>query len=302
MKIISSEYIALMLSMNHLVVYLNQILNQIQFRTLMVYYENRTSHLASTLILMLDKAHSIDYGYVIFNVDHNHPEPVDAELGSEFLTICLFDNIADVKYMQLNERVYFDPRFRHIFVSNQGATTDEQIVTFFQNIWKRSVLNVGLLLWREHLRIYTHFPYEGKFAVKVFERALDDERQELPAGLSSLLFDHKADTLYDTNVEVFTGADAPRIYRTPARFRIGQQYHFGGRDGLLAYAVEQTLGGCWRYQTVMKRFGIVDFNYYLGGTFEDKTDTWGRPVVPNSYERNNSRVVLRNLTMNFDLA
>lgn len=167
MNILLSEHLLLLLSLNRLSIYLNDILKQGQFRTVIFYYENETAFVATHLINMISRNERIIFSYVTFNIDGDHSvSNINHNMGTVFFNICVFDNIISGKHL-LNEEPYFHPRFHSVYISQQNAT-NQQISDFFESVWEYSVLNAGLIFWTGPVRIYTHFPYQKKFLVKLF--------------------------------------------------------------------------------------------------------------------------------------
>lgn len=275
MKIVASEYLSLILSLNHLSLYLNAILEQSIIRTIIVYYDNQTSLLASAVIGEIVEKHTT--AYLAFNLDQKlMVSGTDDTIGGELVNICIYNNIADGKYLQL-ANVYFDARYTNVFMSTQSAT-DAEITDFFETIWTNCVLNAVLIFWWQQITIYTFFPYQRVFRVKILEWNGTGEPEALPKGLAAAILRPKNFYLSNRTFEVYTGSDPPKVNRVPGRFRIGPDYHFGGRDGFTAMIVERTLKGHFHYRTVARLFGLVDFFYNVSGQVDDPLDRWGRPM------------------------
>lgn len=261
MNFLSNEFLRLYLAINDLTYHLNQILAQGSFRTISVYYENRTSFVTATIIRKIASYENITTAYATFNLDLiNKSAPIiDDIMGNAIFNICILDNIVDTKYLDMDDHVLFDPRENNIYLSSTSASDDE-IRVFFKNIWRNAVLNVGLIFWMEGVQIYTFSPYQQIFCRKIFDTVdIKGAPVPLPSGVFDILFANRANDLGNTSYKVFLSTDPPKVYRTPARFQFGAKYHFGGRDGLFAHSAEKILNGHWQYQTLAKDFGIINF-------------------------------------------
>lgn len=302
MNILLSEHLLLLLSLNRLSIYLNDILKQGQFRTVIFYYENETAFVATHLINMISRNERIIFSYVTFNIDGDHSvSNINHNMGTVFFNICVFDNIISGKHL-LNEEPYFHPRFHSVYISQQNAT-NQQISDFFESVWEYSVLNAGLIFWTGPVRIYTHFPYQKKFLVKLFESDGDGVQNKLPNSTFDALFERKADNLGNTTFNVFINTDPPKVFGTPGRFRIGPKYYFNGRDGVMARLLEQTLNVHWQYRTVPAHFRIFDFKNTLptGPDFVPR-DIYGKPVPSDGAKPPNVEVVNVMETDTFQIA
>lgn len=303
MNFISTEYFSLILSLNHLSIYLNDILKQGGFRTTMIYYENRTTFDASAIIKMISQSNTrYSAAYVAINIDHLKTDfkfqQFEENLGSDFFNIFVYDNIVDEKPVNLNETIYFQSQSNTIFLCNQAAT-GTQIANFFQNIWNKSVLNAALILWHRQIKIYTHFPYQNNFLVKLFETSTDEYRP-LPTNFYRKLFGDKASNLNNVSFNTFSGSDPPKMFRIPGRFRIGKTYHIGGRDGFIANLAEKVLNACWIYRSIFKLFAVIDFKYNHSGFVDDPYDVWGEQILSYSNEVRTTKLKIYNISTHFE--
>lgn len=304
MKIFSSEYVSLILSLNHLSIYLNEILKQGRFRTTMIYYENKTANVVASAVIQMIAQSNARYSaaYVAINIDNINSnfdfEQFETNIGSDFFNIFIYDSIVDENRNNLNETIYFDSRYNTIFLSTQPAA-DSEIADFFQGAWNKSVLNAALIFWRDNIQIYTHYPYQKKFLVKLFETA-GNETKPLPTNFHRKLFGSKASNLNNATLNTYTGSDPPKMFRIPARFRIGESFHVGGRDGFIANLAEKVIHGYWIYRSILKLFGVIDFKYNASGYLDDPYDTWGRPILSFSNEAKTPKLKIFNISTNFE--
>lgn len=297
MKILANEYLSLILSLNHLTFYLNEIMQQSIIRTVIVYFDNDTSTLASAIVKRIVDRHSAPY--LMFNLDA--PMRIvntNDTLGGEIFNICIYKNIIDGRHRRL-ATVYYDARYINIYLSAESAS-DDVIAAFFQDIWRNSNLNVALIFWWKHIAIYTHFPYRKMFRVKLLEWNGEGDPVPLPKDIFKSILRSRNIHLNNSTLEIYIGSDPPKVQRFPGRFRIGPEYHFGGRDGYIAMLVERAMDGQWKYRTVLRRFGIIDFIYNRSGLIDDPTDIWGRPHNQIVSEKKNPKMKMYNVSSNVE--
>lgn len=291
--LIAKEYFSLVFALNKLYFHLGELLEHGEYRTLMFYYENSTAFVASDVMKIIANKNNEEYALMAFNVDHrldNYNFSMD--VGNELYKVCVFHNLTDrAKYFKLKNQFDFDPRFDNVYISQVNATIEE-ITHFFQALWKHSVLNAALIFFDGGIRIYTHLPFQGKFAMKVFDEA--ENQNYSSAEMFAYLFEHNADSLANTTLKVFMMDDPPKTYRVPVRFRHGKKYYFSGRDGIIARNVERRLNAEWKYLFVKSKLKILKFK----GSSE-AVDALGE-CAPADYSAP-ANVVYLNLTGNFSL-
>lgn len=291
--LIAKEYFSLVFSLNNLYFHLGELLEHGQYRTLMFYYENSTAFVASDVMKIIANKNDDEYALMAFNVDHQLNEyNFSVDVGNELYKVCVFHNLTDLtKYFKLKDQFNFDPRFDNVFISQTNATIEE-ITHFFQALWAHSVLNAALIFFDGGIRIYTHLPFQGQFAMKVFDEA--DNQNYSSAEMFAYLFEHNADNLANTTLKVFMMDDPPKTYRVPVRFRYGKKYYFSGRDGIIAHIVEQRVNAQWKYLFVKSKLDIVKFK-----DSPEAADALGDMAPPDRSAQAN--VVYLNLTRNFSL-
>lgn len=266
-------------------------------RTVIVYFDNRTSLLASAVMNEIADRHNV--AYLMFNLDQPLlVSPTDDNIGGELLNICIYENIVDGTHHRLSS-VFFDARYTNVFLSSNSASNDD-IIAFFKAMWQNYVLNGMLIFWWQNITIYTHFPYQRVFMVKVLEWDGVGRPIELPRGIAKAILRPKLIYMGNTTIDVYVGSDPPKMHRVPGRYRIGPEFHFGGRDGFVAMLIEQMLHGHWHYRTVLRRFGVVDFVYNMSGLVDDPMDMWNRPMTTVVAESNNSKLTMYNISSNFE--
>lgn len=270
MKFLNELYSTILLLQN-LTFYLEQLLQHQQFRTVIIYHENRTAVVASTVLEMMEEMGRAGDRYftcILYNLNVAIALSNDQseQIGNDLLTITVLHSAVEVDHMdRFYDHFQMDPRFKHIFISTIGAK-DMEIVEFFRRIWQRYILNAALIFWSDGVQIYTHLPYERNFLIKVF-----DEHEltmgngvmgtKLPANISDRLFEHKDDNLGNTSFKLLLKADVLKVITVPGRFRIGSKYYYFGRDGIIARVMEKYLNANWQYQATQYLFPILKFPY-----------------------------------------
>lgn len=287
MDILFNDYLNILFSLKNLAFYLMELLKQTHWRTLVIYYEGQTSFIATYILLAMQ--HLPNYSnssvWLMYNLDENFPSvelnSTEIQTGNDLLTITFIDSIANGTETLVNffNTFSIDPRFDHIFVVTK-LVDEPQIVEFFEFIWKKLILNAALVCWSDRIRIYTHRPYEKRFLMPIFETDMKDNGTPLPHNLFDIIFKHNADNLNDTAFKVFVMEDPPKVFRIPARLRIGHDFYFGGRDGRVAREAERLLHARWKYRAPLANFRLYEFDE-LNTTAED---VWGNRV-PSDLEQ-----------------
>lgn len=250
MESLPIDYESLSASLHNLAFHLNAVSMHGDYRTVAIYFDNRTTFIASILIGLLSvMTPSI---YVTINLDQIIHPILDNDLGSNTLNICVLDNIIDRKY----ESISFDSQHHTYFLSSSRAT-DAEISTFFKNVWSHSVIKAGLVFWIDSIKIYSFHPYQGKYLVKIY----DSQTEEVEAHKDwfAELFEYRTNNLANTSFRVFLASDPPKVFRAPPRLRFGTTYYFSGRDGLIARIASLVLNGHWQYHTLSERFDVINF-------------------------------------------
>lgn len=260
-----------------------------QFRTVIIYHENRTAVVASTILEMMEEMGRRGDKYctcILYNLNEaiEFSNDQSEQIGHDFLTITVLNSVAGIDYLgRVFDHFQMDPRFKHIFISATSAT-DMEIVDFFQKIWQRYILNAALIFWNGGVRIYTHLPYERIFLIKVFDeheltRGNGVVGTKLPANISDILFEHKDDNLGNTSFKLLLKADVLKVITVPGRFRIGSKYYYFGRDGIIARVIEKHLNSNWQYQATQYLFPILKFPYIMANSSIVPRDLDGN-IVP----------------------
>lgn len=298
-----NEHLMFLLSLNHLSIYLIEILKESQFRTVMFYYENDTAFIATNLLNIISNSNNLYFSYTTYNIDENRRTISNSSnnMGTDLFNICVFDGIS--KRLDFYRKVFFDPRFQNIYLSQQNAT-DQQISNFFRHIWEFSILNAGLIFWTGSIRIYTHFPYHQKFAVKVFDSDANVVGTEMILPNKTIfktLFFGKSDNLRNTTFKVFINTDPPKVFPTPDRFRSGSKFYFNGRDGVMARHLEHVLNARWHYYTTPAYFRLFNFaNEKASYPDYVSRDLFGKQSISDLIKTNNVEVINITETENFE--
>lgn len=305
MKFLNELYSTILLLQN-LTFYLEQILQHEQFRTIIIYHENRTALVTSHVIKALDEMASkgdINCTCILYNlneaiaVNDAHSD----QFGNNFLTITILNSIAEIELVdRLFDHYAMDPRFKHIFICTINAYDDTEIVSFFQNIWRRNTLNAALIFWNDSVQIYTHLPYERRFLIKAFDQnelmiQNGVKRPALPRNIIDILFEHKDENLGNTSFKLLLKADVLKVITVPGRFRTGSKYYYFGRDGIIARVIEQHLNANWHYQATQYLFPILKFPYIYSNNSMVPRDLEGKVVPPDDAVKPN--VNLLNFTV-----
>lgn len=201
---------------------------------------------------MLGNSLSEFQSWSIINLDNQTPEMDHQTYIDEYIfNLCVFKSQNNTEVFQrLFNHPHWDPRFFNLFIITDSASTNDDISTFFQFIWKHYVLNAALMYWSNgNVVIYTHFPYQGNFHQKVFESHHSNGTNiKIPHNLFQTLFSNKSHDLNNTEVSVFLFNVLPNIVQIPRKYQIGRNYYFGGLDGYLANFIENQINGRWLYK------------------------------------------------------
>lgn len=274
MDSLSNEYVNLVLSLNNLSYFLVDLLKQADFRTLVIYYEESTAFVATFILGILKDVwvnpsccawymHNLNGSSAAWNAS-------DVDKGNQLLTITVIRSVDNRHTLdRLFDTFNVDPRFSHIFVVTDLSG---DITKFFQFVWKRLVLNAALMFWMDRVQIFSQRPYEGRFRIPIFDQL--STNTSIPSNLYDTIFNHNADDLSNYTIKVFANEESPRLYRTPARLRIGKDFYLGGRDGRLAREMERALNAHWHYEAPRGGFRLVEFR----NSNESAYDVWGNRV------------------------
>lgn len=275
-----------MLYINQVTFYLKDMVSYTKHRTIVVFYENSTAYVAMSVIEMLSKSHcKTDSIWMTLNVDHNNGINYLPNIGRDIFNICIFENVSNIiKHGKIHDKFDYDPSFKNIYLSSKHAD-DLEIIDFFKHLWKENVLNGGLILWNGIFKIYTYSPFQRKFCVQLFERAMVGEGlllSHLPANVLNALFRHDDTNLGNTSYKVFMKEDPPKIFRVPNRFRNSSQFYFSGRDGRAAFIAQRILHSYWLYRTIPVHYNLINFKERKNDASGKPVDLWGRPVPPDN--------------------
>lgn len=238
------------------------------FRTVAIIYENRTSDMASDIVIALD---AYNAPVISLNLDRNETirPNWEQDLGFYILNICVLTNVTNEA---ISRKMYAHMALgsRHIYFSFfiEKAKRHE-IDAFFRTQFQHAILKTAACFLGESIDIYTQFPYRKQFVIKLLE--ITPATKTWSPTLFDQLFMRKDDNLYNATLNIFISEDIPKAFRLPSRYRVvPHRFYFVGRDGYLARLVEYVIRSTFLYRTVGDSYVTKIANFLIINGTQDK--------------------------------
>lgn len=217
-------------------------------RTVMIYCHNDTSDAATEVFRTID---TLKAPLISVNVDNpKYVPPVDAELGFNLFNICILKNIQTCPRQKLMLSLVDVQAKNSQFIIFLEKATDIGIKEFFERLWNEYRMSkVTAFFLGEIVEVYTHFPYEKRFGVKMDEFHVSEP--SLPANAFIKYFGGKVNNLHNAKINVYMSENFPKTFQAPPRYRTTQtNFYFVGRDGLAVQNAHLSLNAQWQYKTL----------------------------------------------------
>lgn len=265
----------LLLSIRVLIPLVNSAITSERCRTVIVYYHNETTEVATEIFLAVGKFES---PIVSINIDRMslgssvRQHTVD-DVNTHLLNIYVMKNL-NVQRHQHNRTIEFMHRqaTNYYFIVIQENATETEISGFFRLLWiTYRMLSVVTFFLGKTIQVYTHFPYKNQFAVKMDALHSSMNGSEVSQQFHRY-FHGKADNLENTEVNVYMAENIPKAFRVPSKYRRrGGSFYFSGRDGLIAKHLESILKVRWQYKTILNDAAkkIMNFEFSNGSNSFD---------------------------------
>lgn len=295
----TNDLLPIITSFNILLPYINHIAFwPDDVRSFAIYYETNTSDVATYIIKYINVT---KYPLAVLNLDDPNLDSrkID-DVGNNFFNIMVFQNLTSPDIMRRwYKHVYKDARNYYMYIISERANQSE-ISYFLSDVWDHEFLSSTVIFWNEYIEFYTSYPFQKNFSVKIFEIHYN-EPIILPQNAFEILYGHKGDDLGNRTFNVFIVEDAPKVFRIPAKYRTGNKFHFGGRDGFFARLTEDVLNAHFQYRTLPDD-QIIKLTEFAPSNDTFKTDIYGNSLEDIVDDAKAPNVDYVSITENFTLA
>lgn len=278
----------LLISIRVLIPLINNMMTSDRCRTVVVSYNNDTSDIANEALRAIDTFRD---PVVSANVDlPKYAQPNDSHMGSHLFNICIMKNISGGPRQNRMLELVLHMRNYQFIILLEKARADE-ISVFFKRLWTAyKMSNVAAFFLGETVEVYTHFPYQNRFAVKVDEFHVSEP--SLPANSFSKYFNGKVSNLQEAKVNICMSENYPKTFNTPPRYRYMQEnFYFLGRDGLTVQGAQVAFNVQWQYKTLPSNLpkNITPFEF---GDDTRNINVNGQAIAYSQFHPNNFEFVI----------
>lgn len=264
-------------SIRVLIPLINNMITPDRCRTVVVYFHNDTSDAATEVFIAID---TLKAPLMSINVDNpNYVAPDDLELGFHLFNICILKNIrTGQRQKRMLSLVDLQAKNSQFIIFLEKAT-DDGIRDFFEVLWNEYKMSkVTAFFLGENVEVYTHFPYEKRFGVKMDEFHVSEP--SLPSNAYHKYFIGKVHNLHNAKINVYMSENFPKTFQAPPRYRATQtNFYFVGRDGLAVQNAHLSFNAQWQYKTLpphlVSRISPFDFGN------DSQSSTLNDPVPDN---------------------
>lgn len=266
---------AMIASFNILMSIMNEMvkLNPQYCRTVVIIFENGTCDVAADVHAAMDA-----YNAPIISINLDRNETIrrnwERRLGEHFFNICVLKNITNPTMLEkLYAHMVFGSRHYYFSLIIQRAERHE-IDAFFRQQFQHTILKSAACFLGESIDIYTQFPYQQQFAVKIHE--IHRANQTRPSNLFARLFFRKDDNLSNATMKVFISENIPKVFRLPSRYRLtSSKFYFVGRDGYMAKKTEELLCANWKYISMSDSY-LTKITHFVPNSGAANVDLFGK--------------------------
>lgn len=242
----------LLLSIRILIPVINSAITPEECRTLVVYYHNDTTEVATEIFLAVGE---LKAPIISINIDNKNTIPYNStnnDMGSHLYNICVMENIDMLTPQNQRTLQCLDRHAKNFyFMVVQESATQQEISAFFENLWTEyRMLSVVAFFLGESIQAYTHFPYKNQFAIKIDEFHSSNITQA-HSTLLTKYFLRKADDLENMKINVYTSENMPKAFRVPSKYRrLRDNFYFVGRDGIMVKVLASAMNVQWQYKSL----------------------------------------------------
>lgn len=261
----------ILISIQVLIPLINNMMTADRCRTVVVYSHNDTSDIATEVLRTIDPFRA---PVISVNVDKpGYVPPDDLELGFYLFNLCILRSVRSGPRQERMLRLLDIHAKNAQFIIFLEKATDDEIREFFTLLWtKYKMVKVAAFFLGESVQVYTHFPYENRFGVKMDE--LQASNASLPANAFAKYFFGKTNYLQNAKLNVYMSENFPKTFQTPARYRYTQtNFYFAGRDGLTVQNAQLAFNVRWKYRSLpphlVSKISPFDFGNDSQGTTDD---------------------------------
>lgn len=187
------------------------------FNRIILLYNNQTKDLADvTLGILATTAEFHSASWFLQNVDVTLSYK-DSQIHKQGLLLIVdIPSIVNSSewIINMNKTIIFHPRCNTLIISENKPKTDAEILDAVLELWKLSIINVGLIFFGVYNEIYTYNPFVEQKLIKVYSSDNNNlTNQPTAIGLYDRVFFNKITNLNGAMFPIMVGLDLGRVYK-----------------------------------------------------------------------------------------